>query len=51
MTNCHSLALRVLVLHDDVPMSKDKKHVSVVLHHPEDLAELELSRPRSQVFG
>jgi len=35
VTNHHPIALRMLVLHDGVPVSKDEKRVSVVLRHPE----------------
>jgi hypothetical protein len=51
MTNCHPFVLHALVLHNGVPMSEDKKCISVVLRHPEDLAELKLSCPISQHLG
>ena len=41
ITNRHPFALRAVVLRDGVPVSEDKKRVSVVLRHPEGLAELE----------
>ena len=41
ITNRHPFALRAVVLRDGVPVSEDKKRVSVVLRRPEGLAELE----------
>jgi len=48
--NHHQFVLHTLMLYDGVPMTEDEKYVSVILHHP-GLAELELSRLKSQVFG
>ena len=39
VTNRHSFACK-LVVRDGVPVSEDEKRVSVVLRHPEGLAEM-----------
>jgi len=41
VTNRHPFALRALVVRDSVPVCEDEERISVVLRHPDGLAELE----------